>query len=495
MNIRRFFQCALQRALGRFWGLSMTKKIILVLLLVLIPMAILVGVWFISIMRYNEQYGKALRNTSVISEFSLDFKKNYDYKIYLIVAGSKSYSSQDPIKDIREAKKIVAEVGKMTENEQSRQIIQVTKKYMDRLQQYTEQIHTNILEGSHYDENKDIWENGIQSITASIQENILKLLYYENLQGVAVYNDMQTMTHTLLFVSILLFISLFIFAIIIITIISKTIVKPVLDLINVTEQAADGNLAVRADIRNGPEMKALGYSLNVMIQKISSLIDQVTKEQTMLREAEIELLQMQINPHFLYNTLDTIVWLAEAGNKESMIQMVENLSEFFRSSLNGGRDIVPISSEVRHISSYLQIQQVRYQDILDYEIWISEDIESYLIPKITLQPLVENALYHGIKHKRGLGKIRVSGKKTGDSILFTVEDNGIGMKPERLRQVKEGLTHHHEDKSDFYALYNVSERIRLKFGSSYGLKLYSKYSEGTKVEVWLPLMKKNQPLS
>ncbi len=487
--LRNSFRQIIKPTFNRFRDLSMTKKISMAFLLVIIPMVILVGVWFVKVMQNNEHYGKALRNTSLISEFSLDFKKDYDYKIYLIVAGSKSYASQDPITDIQEAKRIITEAENMTENADSRRAIQVTKKYLDKLQQYTEKIHINILEGGHYEENREIWETGIQSITSCIQENVLEILYYENRQGAQIYNSMQAVTEQLLFVSILVFIGLFIFAILMITIIPRTITKPVRNLIHVTEQAAGGDLTVRADIRHGVELKALGNSLNTMIEKISSLIERVTEEQTRLREAELEILQMQINPHFLYNTLDTIIWLAEAEKKESVMRMVENLSEFFRSSLKGGRDIVPIESETRHISSYLEIQQVRYQDILDYEIRIPQDIGSYLIPKITLQPLVENALYHGIKYKRGRGKILVSGRRREDSILLTVEDDGIGMTEERLQQVQEGLVHGQKDSSDFNALYNVNQRIRLKFGNSYGLRLYSRHTQGTRVEVCLPLQK------
>ena len=239
-------------------------------------------------------------------------------------------------------------------------------------------------------------------------------------------------------------------------------------------------------MEHGVDVKLLADSLNVMIEKIKTLIDNVMLEQMRLREAELEILQMQINPHFLYNTLDTIVWLAEAGQKEQVVSMVQTLSDFFRASLNSGKDIVSLEGECRHITSYLQIQQVRYQDILTYDVDIPEEIANCKIPKITLQPLVENALYHGIKNKRGKGRIVVTGRREKDKCVIRVEDNGIGMTKERLNQVRGGLTTKIEDSNDFYGLYNVNERIRLKFGEEYGLSIDSVLQEGTCVEVWLP---------
>ena len=224
-----------------------------------------------------------------------------------------------------------------------------------------------------------------------------------------------------------------------------------------------------------------------MIEKTSNLIDRVKQEQTKLREAELEILQVQINPHFLYNTLDTIVWLAEAGDNEQVVNMVEVLSDFFRASLNGGKDIVTLEEEYRHVSSYLQIQQVRYKDILEYEIKLPEELGQVQIPKITLQPLVENALYHGIKNKRGKGLIRVYAYKKNDLCVIAVEDNGRGMTPEKLAEIKAGLLRQREEEKESYGLYNVNERIRLRFGNQYGLSFYSEDHAGTKVEIYLPV--------
>ena len=209
-------------------------------------------------------------------------------------------------------------------------------------------------------------------------------------------------------------------------------------------------------------------------------------EQIRLRKAEFELLQSQINPHFLYNTLDAIVWLAEAGEQKKVVSMVGSLSDFFRISLNQGQDILDVKEELQHVRSYLEIQQMRYQDILQYEICVPEELNHCQIPKITLQPLVENALYHGIKNKRGKGMIRIEGELDGEDCILLITDNGKGMTPERLEQVRKGIRNRKVRETDIYGLYNVNERIRLNFGENYGITITSTYGEGTCVTVRLP---------
>ena len=265
-----------------------------------------------------------------------------------------------------------------------------------------------------------------------------------------------------------------------------SITRPIRKLSEVTDQVAKGNLTVRSDVKTGMEVSVLSNSLNTMIDKINELLEQITKEQVRLRKAEFELLQSQINPHFLYNTLDAIIWLAEAGEQKKVVSMVGNLSEFFRTSLNQGKDIISIREELQHVRSYLEIQQVRYQDILKYEIQVPKEINKYMIPKITIQPLVENALYHGIKNKRGPGRITVGAKREEEYFVIFIEDNGIGINKERLEQVRNKILYKTSAENDIYGLYNVNERIRLNFGEKYGISIESIYGEKTTVSIILP---------
>lgn len=199
---------------------------------------------------------------------------------------------------------------------------------------------------------------------------------------------------------------------------------------------------------------------------------------------ETKLLQAQINPHFLYNTLDAIVWLAEAHKTEEVVHMVTALSSFFRTTLSKGKDFITVQEEKSHIQSYLEIQQFRYQDILDYSIEVGEELYEYMLPKLTLQPLVENALYHGIKNKRGKGMIRIIGEKSGDDMVFKVIDNGKGMTKEELGTLRENIRRERQDTNvNSFGLTNVNQRIRHYYGEGYGLEFESRQNEGTEVTV------------
>ena len=206
----------------------------------------------------------------------------------------------------------------------------------------------------------------------------------------------------------------------------------------------------------------------------------------------MRLLQEQINPHFLYNTLDAIVWMTEAGEKQKAIQVIQELSSFFRISLSKGQSEITVRNEKEHVKNYLEIQRYRYQDILDYEIDFDEEILDYHIQKLTLQPIVENALYHGIKNKRGGGCIKVSGKQDGEDIVFTIEDNGIGMNEEgleKLRKLISGELVSEElvsDEQRGFGMANVEQRLEVHYGSEYGMTVDSTYGEGTTVTVRIP---------
>ena len=222
------------------------------------------------------------------------------------------------------------------------------------------------------------------------------------------------------------------------------------------------------------------------LKKAVALLDTGKLLSVSKRQAQYLALQNQINPHFLYNTLDAIIWLAEAGEQKRVVGMVRNLSDFFRTSLNQGKDINSIKEEMLHVKSYLEIQHVRYQDILSYDIEVPEALYIYSIPKITIQPLVENALYHGIKNKRGMGHISIRGEAGEKDFTITVTDDGIGIDETRLRQVQSGIQNKVLTGKDFYGIYNVCERIRLNFGEEYGIFIESVYGEGTSVRVILP---------
>lgn len=252
------------------------------------------------------------------------------------------------------------------------------------------------------------------------------------------------------------------------------------------QRIKEGHLDYHIHDDSTDELGDLTNNLQAMIDEINRLIREDYQTKIELKETQFKALQAQINPHFLYNTLDTIIWLAESDEQKQVVHMVESLSDFFRTSLNQGKDIISIKEEIQHVRSYLEIQQMRYQDILEYEIDVPEEFYQNTIPKITVQPLVENALYHGIKNKRGKGKITVRGYREDSFFILEVRDNGIGMQTERLEQVRNALVHKQFVESKVYGLYNVNERIRLNCGEEYGLRISSTYQEGTTVKIFLP---------
>ena len=254
-------------------------------------------------------------------------------------------------------------------------------------------------------------------------------------------------------------------------------------------QIADGELNARASDMKTRELMPLTRSLNTMADSLNDLMEQNKHEQENLKRAELRMLQAQINPHFLYNTLDAIMWQAEAKNSEEVIHITRALSDFFRISLSSGEEWITVNQEKRHLEGYLSIQKVRYRDILSYSIEFDPDIENEIVPKLLLQPLAENAIYHGIKLKRGGGKITIIGKREGDSLYFCVQDTGSGISPERLEDIRRAIRQENvqldSSTGSGFGLKNVDLRIRLYYSQQEGLQIESDGS-GTRISFRVP---------
>ena len=465
---------------------TLATKIRFSYLVLLVPIFSILFFSIYNLWSGNQRYEDMINSTLVASEFSLDFKKDFDYEIYLVIVGNKTLKESDVDPMLRHAKNVVKGLENITESQDNRDRLQDIRKYLDSLQVYVARIDENMAEGNLYEENMEIWENDVQIVTTLVRDEISQYTYYE-IQGIQKSKDDYQKFYTwMLRFCLIALVGVVVAVGIMSYLIPLSITRPFKELSQVTDEIAKGNLSVRANVNTGVEATALSNSMNTMIDQINELLEQVTTEQIRLRKAEFELLQAQINPHFLYNTLDAIIWLAEAGEQKRVVGMVRNLSDFFRTSLNQGKDINSIKEEMLHVKSYLEIQHVRYQDILSYDIEVPEALYIYSIPKITIQPLVENALYHGIKNKRGMGHISIRGEAGEKDFTITVTDDGIGIDETRLRQVQSGIQNKVLTGKDFYGLYNVCERIRLNFGEEYGIFIESVYGEGTSVRVILP---------
>ncbi|BFL48617.1 sensor histidine kinase [Lactonifactor longoviformis] len=270
-----------------------------------------------------------------------------------------------------------------------------------------------------------------------------------------------------------------------------SIVRPIQTLRALMKKAEDGDLTVHFDERAPEEITELGYGFNVMIQQLNNYVKQVYTEQKAKRKAEMEALQANIKPHFLYNTLDTIHWMAKSYHAADIVETIDALSTLFRISLSKGREIITVAQEIQHVTSYLQIQKVRYEEMISYEIHVAKNCEELKVQKLILQPLVENSIYHGIKESGAAGKITIHVWREQDQIFMAVEDNGLGMAEEKLEQVRGLLEHFKPESNGAYGVVNVHQRIVLNYGKPYGLYLESEPNGGTTALICHPVIQED----
>ncbi|MFC5529396.1 cache domain-containing sensor histidine kinase [Cohnella yongneupensis] len=265
---------------------------------------------------------------------------------------------------------------------------------------------------------------------------------------------------------------------------SKVIVSPLLKLTKTMRRVKEGDMNAVAVIHTNDETGLLASVFNSMIDRIKTLLLQVEADQITKKEIELALIHAQIKPHFLYNTLDLIYVLNDMNMHREARDTTKALADFYRIALSKGSEIITIGDEIKNAGDYLAIQNIRYADVFDYEMDIDQEILSCEIPKLTLQPILENAIYHGLKIKGSKGRIRVTGRKEESRITIRVEDNGVGIPQDALAT---NWKHYTEDgKPSSFGLFSVNERIRLYFGEDYGISIQSGKEEGTMVTISLP---------
>lgn len=286
-----------------------------------------------------------------------------------------------------------------------------------------------------------------------------------------------------------IFVSIFM-AYIINTVISESLTRPIKKLSVLMEGAAKGNLDIYVPIKGNDEISQLYRSFDKMVKDIKSLLSTVIDDQESLKRSEFKTLQAQINPHFLYNTLDSVLWAAENNQNQQVIDLIIALSKFYKLTLGRGLEAVTVENETEHIQSYLTIMSMRYADILDYEISVEESTKNGLFPPIILQPIVENAIYHGIKNKRfkngekGMVSIKIT--RDESKIAIQIKDNGIGMDPEFLSQLGACMDQIEVSKTGGYGLKNVKQRLELFFEKEICFSIKSEKNIGTAFEIIVP---------
>ena len=312
--------------------------------------------------------------------------------------------------------------------------------------------------------------------------------------GVFSLNETLKEVNNIRYYSMLIFLVVVLLAVGASFVFSSSIAKPINKLRALMKKAEEGDLKVVFDVKYNDEIGQLGNSFNTMIMEIKSLVETVYEEQKNKREAELRALQSQIKPHFLYNTLDTIHWMAKKYNAKDVIEVINALTNLFRIGLSRGKEIIRVADEIEHVKSYLFIQKVRYEDMLDYTITMDKEVEGLFVQKLILQPIIENAIYHGIKEKREPGFIDIKARIVDQMLVFTIVDNGVGISCDRLNNIK-GLLEKWKKSGDYsqgsndgYGLFNINERIKLSYGNSFGVSISSEAGTGTVVEIKHPVI-------
>lgn len=477
------------------------SKIYILVLTASIPfMALLVYV-LVAFVNYSDAYGTVVSNMAIANNYNFNFKEEMDESIYRLAAESTTFETIDddpslksPYKLIDELRNEGSELMKITIDSESRRWLQSMLTNLDTLEARIGDIKHNLDEGGHYEENMEMLDNNIYILTDLIQDDIQYYIFYQtkNIEQLKIALNSQVFA----FRTFIIFLTIALILVVLITsrYVINNITKPVIELSIATKSIAKGNFEKRVGVlATKDEVALLAESTNDMARHLQVMVDKIKEDERKMRYAELRLLQEQINPHFLYNTLETIIWLIECEKNEDAVNMLVSLSEFFRIVLSKGREYITIKEEENHVNSYLAIQQVRYRDILDYSINIDSEIYDYKILKLTLQPLIENSLYHGIKYKRAKGIIEITGHKDGSNIILTVRDTGVGMDEETLSRLREEISRPCKETESGFGIANVNERIKMNFGTEYGISIESELGVGTTVTVVIPATLAEKP--
>lgn len=302
---------------------------------------------------------------------------------------------------------------------------------------------------------------------------------------VSQYSDFQT--YVFLFALCLLFILIQASSYV-----SKKITDPLYRLEDSVEKLESGDWDAEIAVSGSEEIRHLGLSIRSMVAQLRKLMADIVTEQELKRQSELEALQTQINPHFLYNTLDSIVWMIENEKYEGAVTMITSLAKIFRISISKGKSIIPVREELAHGEHYMAIQSIRYKNRFTYRIEAEEEVKDCATVKLILQPMIENAINHGIAYmdEEDGGQIIVRALRQGDELWMEVEDNGCGMTEEKVRSLRSGGG---SKKGSGIGMNNVHERIQIHFGKQYGVNIYSEPDEGTLIRMVMPLQRKIEP--
>ena len=435
---------------------------------------------------YAQKYHSSIRRMETIANLKKTVTEEIPGSTWNIVSGQNTFAESTIYAKIHDVNDIIEEITERTGKENRLSLI-VAGRTMQTLENYIDQLRDNIEAQVPVVENEQVLS--VVRAVADLVDSMLNEYIAQEITSTA------RMSLSLRIVIILTAVAEVLIVVVALWFQNKSVKatalfvrQPIERLEEVAAKLAEGSLDARLTDTDVTELRNLTMQVNTMADRLKEMMEKSVQDARKLRKAELRTLQAQINPHFLYNTLDAIIWKAEAGEKDEVIQLTSALSDFFRISLSSGADWIPISQEKKHIEGYLKIQQTRYRDIMRYEIDIPEEIGNVYMLKLLLQPLVENALYHGIKIKRGGGTISVTGRVEDGFLVFRVRDTGLGMTKEQLYELSERMKKGRPTVSEGgggFGLVNVNLRIRLCYNQAEGLQIESN-EEGTEVSFRVP---------
>lgn len=433
----------------------------------------------------TREYGSNIDNIEFANSLSRVAKEKIAPQCWYIVAGRQSFEDSDIYQEIDALQRDLRVLYSNTSTDSGQGLVEASIRatatlsgYVDRLR---EQCDTNTPVSY-----RQMTLSEIYKVSDSIFDALQEFTYTQT-TGIAQANDeMQRTSIVIMGLLAILSAVVILIAMAAYRMLLEALDRPNREISAMADRILQGDLTPQTTAPEMEELQKLTDGINLMAQRIRTLLDKSIQEQQELQKSELRALQAQITPHFLYNTFDTIVWLAECGHNQEVVDITIAFSSYYRIALSRGRDFITVREEMEHVRDYLIIQQVRYQDILRYHIDVDPAMEDRRMLKLLLQPLVENALYHGIKSRRHGGSIQVGGKLLPDgSLHFWVEDDGMGMTEEALERLHREITADHLPETSGYGLYNVNRRIRLYYGAA-DLAITSQYGEGTRIAFTLP---------
>jgi two-component system sensor histidine kinase YesM len=448
--------------------------------LIILPLLVTALLFFFN----TQQYNQMITNVNQANEIRSTASEKIESSIWDTVSGKSDAAA--PTKVITQLTARLTALHAHTSTDDQRASLSFAVRTLNTLQSYVTELKSNIAHHRPVAANVTLF-NQTKQVNELLDDTLGEYVVAEINQTSAKSQDLLLLFYGFLIAMILLVVMLLVLANRNRHRLQRSIEKPLEQILTFTGEVAQGHWQTTITDSGIQEFDQLTTELNQMTGQLQTLFNENTDKQQQLAAAQIRVLQSQINPHFIYNSLDAILMLAQAGDNARVQEITMALSDFFKITLNKGSEWLTVDKELRHVTDYLAILKIRYGPILTYTVTADKSVGAFQAPKMLLQPLVENAVYHGIKNSRRRGKVTVTAALIGDHIVYTVQDNGIGMTAETLQAVQ---THMHQSpKSQIeggYGLFNVYKRLKLLFGDRAELTITSAYKQGTTVIVTLP---------